>query len=219
MNAPVLLALDPSITAFGWVVVSLESDPVLVGAGVIETKPAPKKKRGSVAEDDARRVRFIRRELARVFDHYSPAVVAIEVPFGSQTAKAAKALGAAQALAACVVDERLAAQAIYITVHEAGDAIGVARTQRVAKGEPKKDSSERAASSKVRKGAIARAVVERFGLAPWARALFGWRGDRAVDRHELLEKRWEGAHDAAAVALAACERPEVAALRRMAACA
>ena len=223
MTAPILLALDPSIAAFGWAAIALAPTPLLVAAGVIETKPASAKKRKaeriSVAEDDARRMRWIRRQLSQAVRIYSPVIAAIEVPFGSQAAKAAKALGAAQAIAACVVDEHLDGRAVYITVHEAGDAIGIARTQRVAKGEPRRDSAERAESSKARKQAVARAVVDRLGLFAWIRALglevnAAAGGDVAVMHH-----RFEGAHDAAAVGLAAWERPEIAALRAMAAAA
>ncbi|HEU4427325.1 MAG TPA: crossover junction endodeoxyribonuclease RuvC [Myxococcota bacterium] len=65
-----------------------------------------------------------------------------------------------------------------------------------------------------RKAAIAKAVVDRLGLARWARAL--GLVDRAVSYDELVDPRWEGAHDAAAIALVAWELPEVAAHRMVA---
>lgn len=236
MTWPILLALDPSMTAFGWAVIALTPDgPVLIAAGVIETTPTPEKKRKklglSVAEDDARRARFIRREIVRAFHQYPPAIVAAEAGFGSQAAKSAKLLGSAQAIAACVIDELLGdARAVYVTVHEAGDAIGIARAQRVTKPRRKKGEGNtpaeppreltkeekreinraRAKSKKERKNAIAEAVVERFGVGAWALAL-GTHDD------DVLGEHWEGAHDAAAVGLAAWERPEVAAVRAMAA--
>lgn len=219
MTWPILLALDPSMTAFGWAVIALTPDgPVLIAAGVIETKPTPgpkRKKLGlSVAEDDARRARFLRRELAAIIHAHSPALVAVEAGFGSQTAKAAKLLGAAQAVAACVIDEHLRkGRAIYVSVHEAGDAIGIQRTQRTVGG---KSNAERAESSKKRKDAIARAVIARFGVLAWMRAL-GIAGTTGEGDLAMHDGKYEGAFDASAVALAAWERPEVAAVRALAA--
>lgn len=219
MRWPILLALDPSMTAFGWAAVALTPDgPVLLAAGVIETKPTSEKQRKklgmTVAEDDARRARFIRRELASLMHAHAPTIVAIESGFGSQGAKAAKLLGAAQAVAACAVDTHLAVgRAIYVTVHEAGDAIGIQRTQRAVGG---RDAKARAESSKTRKAAIARAVIARFGVLQWMRAL-GITGTTDEGDLAMRAKRYEGAFDAAAVAIAAWERPEVAAVRAMAA--
>lgn len=204
-----IVAFDPSITAFGWAVLETGHGraPALAQAGVVLTEPAPKKHRTTVAEDDARRVRHIRRELAKVLEEHRPVMVAIEVPFGSQAAKAAKLLGAAQALATCLVDDHLGGRAIYVTVHEAGDALGIQRTQRVAKGE-KKSAADGKKSSKARKSAIVQAVEARFGGKAIRAALSLPVGD-------WTHPRWEGAFDAVAVGLAAWDRPEVAAFRRL----
>lgn len=207
---PIMVALDPSTTAFGWCAVEMGATPVLVGAGVIETKAAAASKRGSVAEDDARRARFILRALNATLDAHDPAVIAVEAAAGSKSAKVAKALGIAQAVATCAIDAYLGAQGIYVTALEAGDAAGIQRTQRVTrpKGEKKpKGESDRA--RKARKAAIAAAVVERFGAKQWRRVL-------GINRDEpVIAPRFEGAFDAAAVALAAWERPEVAAVRAL----
>ncbi len=208
----VLLALDPSFAAYGWAVLELGTAPRLIAAGVIETKPTPKNKRtGSACEDDARRVRFLRRELGRLFDAHRPVVVAAEAASGSKSAIGAKALGIAQAITACVVDEHMHdGQAIYVSALEAGDALGLERTQRTTrpKGTPKpKGEIDRA--RKARKAAIARAVIARLGEHAWRHALELGSDELASDA------RWEGAHDAAAVALAAWERPEVAAVRAL----
>jgi hypothetical protein len=218
-----MLALDPSITAFAYAAIGLRGAlPQLIAAGVIETAPAPKKNRSSVAEDDARRFRFIRRSLVEIIETHVPVLAAIEAASGSKSAKVAKHLGAAQALAACVVDEALGdGRAIYVTALEAGDAAGIQRTQRTtrSKGEPK-PKGESDLKRKMRKRAIARAVVERFGVDQWARALgieYGPACDWLYLESLVLSERWEGAHDAAAVALAAWDHPTTAAIRMMAA--
>jgi Holliday junction resolvasome RuvABC endonuclease subunit len=69
-----------------------------------------------------------------------------------------------------------------------------------------------------RKAAIAHAVVVRLGARAWALAL-GYDSTGAAQPPSIDDLRgscWEGAHDAAAIALAAWELPEVAAIRMMA---
>jgi Holliday junction resolvasome RuvABC endonuclease subunit len=205
-----MLAIDPSLTATGWVLLELGAEPLLVSAGVIETAPTPKKRRGLQLEDDMRRARYIRRELRLVIETYRPALTAIEAGFGSQNAKAAKSLAIAQTAASLAIDEQFAeARALYVTVHEAGDAIGLARTQRAATGKAK-TAKERGVSSRARKAKIAELVIARFGVDAWARAL-------ACLPHQLEGDHFEGAFDAAAVALAAWEHPVCASVRAIAA--
>lgn len=209
---PVLFCMDPSLTAFGWVALELASEPALLGAAVIETKPtsaAKRKKLGiSVAEDDVRRAVYLRRELERLLSVYRPVAVAIEAAAGSKSAVGAKALGIAQAVAACVVDGHLNdAIGVYVTARDAGQAAGITPAQRTVGGKSAKESD---AARAARKSSIARAVVERFGVEAWSHAL-------GVPRPDVFAKKYEGAHDAAAVGLAAWERPEVAAMRRFAA--
>lgn len=295
-----LLALDPSITAFGWCAIELRADaptghvePRLLAAGVLETQPLSAAKRKaqhvSVTEDDARRVRFLRREFVAVFQRYAPAVVAIEGGAGSTNAKTAKMLGQAQALAVCVVDQCLdGSRAIYVTPSTVDAALGIARLQRAASaagpartkgakdakgtapassrtrkeisaelddmkrrladlGKSVRDPAAfvdvdqadaltrradaleaelealRAAARKskdkrdARKLAIASAVVERLGLRAWVNVFgsIGCTTDEQV-RERVMHPRFEGAHDAAGIALAVLDHPIVTALRAMA---
>lgn len=216
-SSPYLLALDPSLTAYGWAAIQLgPRDPVLIAAGIIETKPTPKRKRKSVADDDARRVLFITRELQRVIERFPPVIFVVEAAAGSQNAKAAKCLAMSQTLTTCLIDAHLeGGRPVRVSALEAGDAVGIARTQRITrpKGEPAppvpKGESDR--RRKKRKAAIALAVVGRFGAAAWLNAL-GLPADHA---EPVTHHRWEGAHDASAVGLAAWDRPEIAAIRQM----
>lgn len=213
---PLLLALDPSARAFGWAVLGLAQDaPELLVAGVLETKPTTevnRRKAGlTVAEDDARCARYLRRGLGQILTRWHPDLVAIEASAGSQSSKAAKLLALGQAVAACVVDEE-GLSPIYLTAHAAGDALGIQRTQRTAEQRAVKGADDKA--RKARKGAIASAVVERFGVEAWRRALGLAEGLRISEVVRL--PRFEGAHDAAALGLAALDRPEVSAVRRMA---
>lgn len=202
-----LLALDPSFMAPSYAVFDLGiAKPTLIAAGIIQTARAAEHKRESIALDDLRRVRFIRRSYREVFQEFSPVLVACESMGGSKNAVAVKGMAFAQAVVACLVDELLGATPIYITALEATDALGLARTQRRKKGDPPKSSRQAARERKDRKAAIAEAVVERLGVEAWTRVL-------EIDEGEVLDPNWEGAYDAAAVGLAVWEHPSVAAER------
>lgn len=202
-----LLAIDPSIVAPGYAVLDLSrAAPRLIAAGVWNTAPEKGAKR---ADDNLRRALYVWRELRRVIALHDPIAIAIESGAGSKNAKTALMLGLAQAVAACAADDHLGRSTpIYVTALEAGAALGVTPTQRRAKGAPPKSSAQSARDRKARKEGVAAAVVERLGAEAWRDAL-------AIDG-EPLAPRWEGAHDAAAVALAAWERPEVGGLRAIA---
>lgn len=204
-----LLAIDPSITEPGYAVIDLSRAAArLVAAGVWNTKPEKAAKR---ADDNLRRALYVWRELRRVIALHRPVAIAIESGSGSKNAKTALMLGMAQAVAACVADDHLEhGTPVYVTALEAGAALGLTPTQRRAKGSPPKTSGQSARDRKARKAAIAQAVVARLGAVEWRAAL------GIEDDGDALATRWEGAHDAAAIALAAWERPEVAGLRAIA---
>lgn len=208
-----LLAIDPSIRAPGYAVLDLgRAAPRLIAAGVWNTEPAKGVTRG---DDNVRRTLYVWRVLRRVIALHDPIAIAIESGAGSKNAKTALMLGHAQALAACAADDHLGgASPIYVTALQAGVVLGLTPTQRRAKGSGPKTSAQSARDRKARKAAVAAAVIERLGVAAWREAL----GLDDEDEHEddLRAPRWEGAHDAAAVALAAWERPEVGGLRAIA---
>lgn len=207
-----MVAIDPSLAAPGYAVIDLAgAEPRLLAAGVFETKPDKRAKRKT--EDDARRELYVRRGLASVLRIHRPKIVAAELSFGSRNIKAALAMRSARVIVSCVVDEYFeGASPVWVTAPEAGIALGITATQRKTKGEAKKTSAEKDADRNARKSAIARAVVERLTPGAWVRAL----GLEIGDDEELFAARWEGAFDAAAVGLAAWERPEVASVRAMA---
>lgn len=97
-----ILLLDPSFTMTGYAVV----DPKAlkpVGAGAIATKKS-QNKRVRVSEDDMERARFLARKLQAVITKYNIKGVCVEVPTGSQSAMAAKALGIAKGTVAAVIE-------------------------------------------------------------------------------------------------------------------
>ena len=94
-----LLALDPSLTATGWVVVDVATEAIVAG-GVIRTSKAKPSERLLAAQDDARRGRHICDGVLKLIEHWRPAVVAQEAVAGSKSARAAAALARAQQ--ACV---------------------------------------------------------------------------------------------------------------------
>lgn len=204
-----LVAIDPSITAPGYAVIDLShSDPRPIAAGGWNTAPA---KGARTSNDNMRRGLYIWRELRALLLTHRPLVIAIESGSGSKNAKTATMLGIAQTVAACAADEYLdRASPVYVSAIEASTVIGIERSQRRQKGAPAKTSTESARDRKARKRAIAEAVIARFGTQCWIEAL------GVSPTADLLAERWEGAHDAAAVALAAWERPEVAGLRQIA---
>jgi hypothetical protein len=210
-----LLAIDPSLAAPGYAVLELGlTGPFLLAAGVFETKRADENKRRSVFDDNMRRALYIRRELRAVIDRYTPQLIAVEAAGGSKSAQAVGAMMIAQAVVACLVDEHLrGGRPIYITALEASTALGVQPTQRAKKGE-KKSSAQSSRDRKARKAAVAQAVVERLGVRQWFCALDIREEPIAYD--DVIDPRWDGAHDAAAIALAAWELPEVAAFRMIA---
>lgn len=204
-----LLSIDPSITAPGYAVLDLSrASPRLLAAGVWNTSPQKGAKR---SDDNLRRALYVWRELRRVIALHNPIAIAIESGAGSKNAKTAIMLGLAQAVAACAADDHLErGTPLYCTAMHAGAVLGVTPTQRRAKGSPPKTSADSARDRKARKQAVAAAVLERLGAAAWREAL------GLEDDDDPLAACWEGAHDAAAVALEAWERPEVAGLRAIA---
>jgi Holliday junction resolvasome RuvABC endonuclease subunit len=179
-----MLALDPSFTATGWVVVDLRFDKI-VGAGVIRTKKAKPKERLSAAEDDARRGLEIRRGIADVIRRFKPVVIAQEGNSGSQHANSAKALARAQQACVDAVDEALEGLPIFLTQQA---------VKKAATG-----------SMSASKDRVETAMRKRWGDA-WLTLLAG-----------VPKGEWENAFDAAAVVVAAWDKPAVALARKVAA--
>lgn len=89
-NTPVILTNDPSITAWGWVVVK---NDVILAAGCIKTIPEHAKMRIRKSDDRTRRVSEIARQLHSIIQEYGVNYILSELPHGSQNAQAATMLG------------------------------------------------------------------------------------------------------------------------------
>jgi len=87
---PRILACDPSLTAWGWVV--LEGH-IPQASGVIVTKPEAKKRRIRVGDDDVRRVGELITQLVKVIEKYNVTFIVTELPHGSQSSRGAITIG------------------------------------------------------------------------------------------------------------------------------
>jgi Holliday junction resolvasome RuvABC endonuclease subunit len=91
-----ILTNDPSLTAWGWAVVT--TDGFVLCADCIKTEPSPAVKKLRKADDRVRRIGELARELKRIIDRYKVVYIISELPHGSQNASAAFALGACAAV-------------------------------------------------------------------------------------------------------------------------
>lgn len=96
-TAPKILALDPSFTAFGWVVFQ---NHTRIDSGVIKTEPMAKKLKIREGDDRTRRIGEIFAELCVVVNGHKIDFIVAELPHGSQNAKAAIMMGAVAAIIA-----------------------------------------------------------------------------------------------------------------------
>jgi len=87
----VILAFDPSMTAFGWVVFSIGGE--CLDAGCIKTESGGKKSRIRKGDDRCRRIHEMNMELLRLCKTYQVLLIVSEQPHGSQSAIAATMLG------------------------------------------------------------------------------------------------------------------------------
>lgn len=85
-----ILCLDPSLTAFGWAVIS---NNIPIDFGCIKTEPSGKMLRIRKGDDRVRRVSEINQRLKEVIQKYKIVLIVSEQPHGSQSAIAATSLG------------------------------------------------------------------------------------------------------------------------------
>jgi len=86
-----ILACDPSLTAWGWVVLNLKGK--VLDAGCIKTSPSSKKLRIRKGDDRCRRVSEINQKLLSIIERYNVHFILSEQPHGSQSAVAAVMIG------------------------------------------------------------------------------------------------------------------------------
>ena len=99
-----ILACDPSMTAFGWAVISWQGE--IVSAGCIKTKPTDKKLRIRKADDFIRRINEMDMSLLGIIEEFNVNYIVSELPHGSQNAVAAKMLGGVAALVQALSDAK-----------------------------------------------------------------------------------------------------------------
>lgn len=86
-----ILTNDPSITAWGWAVVSLSG--VIKETGCIKTQPDNTKKNLRKSDDRMRRISEINTRLLQVIKRHNVEYILSEIPHGSQSATSAIAIG------------------------------------------------------------------------------------------------------------------------------
>jgi Holliday junction resolvasome RuvABC endonuclease subunit len=87
-----VLANDPSMTAWGWVVID-PTENTVVDCGTIKTETIGKKMRIRKGDDRVRRIQEINVALRNVLDKYNVSLIVSELPHGSQSAVAAIMIG------------------------------------------------------------------------------------------------------------------------------
>lgn len=97
------LSCDPSFTAFGWVVIEINSQKV-IDSGCIKTAPEAKKKRIRKSDDRINRIQEINKQLLSLIEKYDIRILLSECPHGSQNASAAVMIGAVLGLLQAISD-------------------------------------------------------------------------------------------------------------------
>lgn len=90
-----ILTNDPSITAWGWAVIHMEKGRLrILDTGCIKTESEATKRRIRKSDDLTRRLEEISKELVRIHEKHGIDWILSEAPHGSQSAVAAKMIGA-----------------------------------------------------------------------------------------------------------------------------
>jgi len=87
-----VLTCDPSLTAWGWVIVRLRDD-LIVDKGCIKTEPQHKKLRTRVGDDRCRRISELNKQLLHKVKMFKVGYIVSEQPHGSQSAVSAVMVG------------------------------------------------------------------------------------------------------------------------------
>jgi Holliday junction resolvasome RuvABC endonuclease subunit len=97
-----ILTLDPSLTAFGWAVLTYHEKVVSVGC--VKTEPGYKKKRIRKGDDTVRRISEINNCLIKLIKEHNITLILSELPHGSQNANAAQMIGATVGIVQGIAD-------------------------------------------------------------------------------------------------------------------
>lgn len=98
----ITLTNDPSITAWGWAVLTING--TILESGCIKTEPKSKKLRIRKGDDTTRRVREINKELLAAIKKHKVNFIISELPHGSQSASAAIMIGLVTGIMQTIAD-------------------------------------------------------------------------------------------------------------------
>lgn len=101
---PTILTNDPSLTAWGWAIVTTNGK--IVDVGCIKTAPEQKKRRIRKSDDTARRANELIRTLLNLIRRYNVKYIISESVHGSQNASAAVMIGLVMGIV-CTISECL----------------------------------------------------------------------------------------------------------------
>jgi len=87
----VIMAFDPSLTGWGWVVVRI--DGTVLSCGCIKTSSENKVRRIRKGDDDVRRIAEINVAILHQISYHKVTYLLSELPHGSQSSAAAKTVG------------------------------------------------------------------------------------------------------------------------------
>ena len=97
-----ILTNDPSLTAWGWVIVDTKGN--VIKAGCIKTESEHKKRRIRKGDDTIRRVSEINEQLLKLVYENNVQILLSELPHGSQNAQAAVMIGIVTAIVQTISD-------------------------------------------------------------------------------------------------------------------
>ena len=127
---PSVLACDPSMRAWGWVVLTPEG--IVLDSGCIETLPNTNKTNIRKGDDRIRRISELNVQLLSIIDEHNVRLVVSEQPHGSQSASAAVMIGITAGIMQTICD----CFSIPIEWYTEGDAKkAIADKRSVAKDE------------------------------------------------------------------------------------
>ncbi len=98
----IILANDPSFTAWGWAVINSKNK--VLACGCIKTTPESKARRIRKSDDRIRRISEINQQLLSIIDSYKVNYLLSELPHGSQNAAAAVMIGATAGICQTIAD-------------------------------------------------------------------------------------------------------------------
>lgn len=101
-DSPTIITNDPSMTAWGWAVVSYQGE--IIETGCIKTETEGKKRRIRKSDETSQRISEINTVLLGLIKKHNVNFILSEAPHGSQNASAAVMIGAVAAIVQTIAD-------------------------------------------------------------------------------------------------------------------